>query len=296
MDARELRIQLATASSEERERILAQLQAEQADRDKQRAEREVRQDKRQVWQLVATVAAVAAVIASVVAIILSYASLKQQQDSAARQDEASRYSSMTERNLDLQKTIADNPILLCSFWAKVCDANPRLKQPKLKPQDELLARVFASYKLDTYGYLYSELESLGAAPDSGEFILRKNATQADKQKYEAWITWSETFVDAFQNSPVMCQALKDSFDAYEERFVYAIAANTCPGLEDLLKKREQSANEHLWPPSSARQGRVGQGLGEARQRRGVEGPRRGATCRTASRSGPNRGSGQKSLV
>jgi len=81
--------------------------------------------------------------------------------------------------------------------------------------------------VDFYQYLYAQLEYLGAAPESGEFVLRTDRTPAD----ENWITWGETIVSGFKSSTMACDHLIKNADAYEKKFVRAVdKRNVCPGL------------------------------------------------------------------
>lgn len=201
---------------------LAQLQAGQAERDKERDRREARQNK---WQAVQLIIAVATVGGVVVAIIAGSASLAQQREAAAQQDQASRYSSVSQLSLDLDKTVADHPRLISCFYNQNCDAKPPLTMQEIQQ-----ARALAGYIVDFYQYLYAQLENLGYVPNSGLFTLRKDATPTDN---ESWITWSETIVAGFADSSLVCTVLKEASDAYEQRFVHAVAvANVCPGLPD----------------------------------------------------------------
>jgi hypothetical protein len=213
------------ASNEDLKKILvqlAQLQADQAERDKERGRREARQDK---WQVVQLTIALATVAGVVVAIIAGSSSLAQQREAAAQQDQASRYSSVSQLSLDLDKTIADHPRLISCFYNQNCDA-----KPPLTTQEMQQARALASYIVDFYQYLYAQLDNLGYVPNSGLFTLRKDATPADN---ENWITWSETIVAGFADSSLVCTALKEAYDAYAQSFVHAVAvANVCPGLPD----------------------------------------------------------------
>ena len=228
MDARSIMDQIAAAPGGPLEKIQALLQAEQADRDEQRAQREMRQAKWQVFQLVSLLAAVAAVIVSLVAIT-------DQRESAARQDQAARYSSISQLSLELEKAIAEHPRLISCLWFNNC------RQPKLTAKQIRQAKVFSAYIVDFYQYLYTQLENFGAAPDSGEFILREDATPADD---ENWITWGETIVSGFGGSTMVCDHLENNADAYEQRFVHAVAVakirdaktgaktDVCPNLID----------------------------------------------------------------
>jgi hypothetical protein len=210
----------------DREKDLFQLQVEQADRDKKRAKREARQTKWQVVQLIAVLAAVATVIASVFALRQGYENLHEQQQAVASQDQESRYSSVYQLYLDLDKTIADHPRLNSCFQNVRCNA-----KPALTPQEMQQAIALASYVVDFYQYLYDQLQNLGYVPDSGLFTLRKGASPGVDN--ENWITWSETIVDGFKESTLVCNSLKQWAPAYEQLFVHAVAVtHVCRGLTD----------------------------------------------------------------
>ncbi len=184
----------------DREKLLYQLQVEQADRDRKRAKREAWQPLWQVVQLVAVLAAVAAVVASVFTVRQGYENLNQQQQAAASQDQESRYSSVYQLYVDLDKTIAGYPRLISCFQYVRCNA-----KPALTAQEEQQAIALAGYVVDVYQYLYDQLQNLGYVPNSGLFTLRKDATAGDN---ENWITWSETIVDGFKDSALVCNSLK----------------------------------------------------------------------------------------
>ena len=255
MDTGKLRDRIASASNEELEKIQAYLQAEQAERDQERAERERlqadldqeraererRQAKWQMWQVWASVATVGALLLTAVTVFGSIFALRQgsenlrlqreaqasQQQAALLQDEESRYSSVYGKYLDMEKTISDHPDLVSCFYNTHCDR-------RLNPQEDAQASILAVYIADFYQYLYSELRTINNVenrdvPPNGEFVLRKDNTAAD----ESWITWSETIVDAFKGSTMVCDTLKASADAYSTDFRHALAQkNACPGLED----------------------------------------------------------------
>jgi hypothetical protein len=256
MDTGNLRDKIASASTGELEKILAYLQAEQAERDQDRAERERKQAERDEEraerereqarshrvQVAASVATVLALLLSGFALVVSIFTVRQgtdnlkqqreaqtsQEKAAIRQDQESRYSSLYGLYQDLEKTIADHPRLISCFYGTNCDAN-------LTTQEMDQARLLASYVADFYAYLYSELQTLSSVehlnvPDTGEFVLRKDNNPAAD---EGWVTWSETIVDAFKGSTLTCKALTDSADAYEKRFRHALAVrHVCPGLKD----------------------------------------------------------------
>jgi hypothetical protein len=239
MDARNLEDRIGFASSEVREKILAQLQVEQAERDRQRVRREARQARWQLLQLVTALGTVAAVIISLwalfqgnqnltqqqVALNQGYDNLQQQQTAAAQQDQASRYSSISQLLLELDKTIADQPHLIC--YLRYCDT----PKPVLNTQDMQHAKQLAIYMVDFYQYLYAQLENLHYVPNSGLFILRKDVAPGEGD--ENWITWSETIVDGFKYSTMVCQALTDGLPAFEWKFVHAVAVtHECRELKD----------------------------------------------------------------
>ena len=85
------------------------------------------------------------------------------------------------------------------------------------------AWALAAYIVDFYQYLYDQLESLGYAPASGEFIMRESATPAENANDENWITWSETIIEGFQDSTLECAWLTRYYDGYEQEFVHAVA-------------------------------------------------------------------------
>lgn len=262
-----LRAKIACASNEELEKILAYLQAEQAERNQERAERERQQAERDVarghrerqqaksqkWQVRASVATVGAVVLSAAAIVASiftinqgYDNLRQQreatssqvrqqqeaqsgqQQEAILQDQESRYSSVYGLYQDLEKTIADHPRLISCFYDRNCNGS-------LTTQEKDQANLLASYVADFYAYLYAELQTLSSVghlnvPSTGEFVLRKDNNPAAD---EGWVTWSETIVDAFKYSTLTCKALTRNDYAYEKRFRHALAVrHVCPGLKD----------------------------------------------------------------
>jgi hypothetical protein len=193
---------------------------------KQRAERETRQAKLQKWQIITSWTTIATVIVATVAIILSYAGLKQQEGAAATQDQESRYSSISQLSLDLDKTIADHPRLISCFQDVDCKA-----KPALTAQEKQQAEALAIYIVDFYQYLYAQLRSLGAVPRSGLFLLREDAIPGKSD--ENWINWSETIVSGFKYSSMVCQALINGAAAYEQGFVHAVAiTQVCPKLSD----------------------------------------------------------------
>ena len=195
---------------------------------KQRGEREAQHAKLDRWPRYTAWATVAAVIVALGANFLTLWSLKDQEHSAASQNQDSRYSSISQLNIDVDKTIADHPRLISCFLRKQCDAKPALTTQEMDQ-----ARALAAYIVDYYQYLYDQLEGLDYVPASGEFIMRESASPAENINDENWITWSETIVEGFQNSNLECAWLVKYYDGYEQQFVHAVAVSgACPGLPD----------------------------------------------------------------
>ena len=224
---------------EQRAERLEQLQVEQAERDKQRAGREIRQARWQLLQLVTALGTIAALGISLwallqgkqnltqqqVALRQGYENLQQQQAAAAQQDQASRYSSISQLSLELDKAIADQPDLIC--YLRYCDT----PKPVLNTKETQHAKQLAGYIVDFYQYLYDQLYNLKDVPDSGLFTLRKDVAPGEGD--ENWITWSETIVDGFKYSTMVCQALIDGLPAFEWKFVHAVAVtHECRELKD----------------------------------------------------------------
>jgi hypothetical protein len=214
----------------ERDALQADLQRTQAERDvlqavsqEQRSKREAREAKLQKWQIITSIATAATVVVAAVAIILGYASLKQQENSAASQDQESRYSSLYQLYLDVDKEIAGYPRLVPCFRNTNCPT-------ALTAADRDQAYALAVYVVDLYQYLYNQLRNLGYGGSSGLFVLREDATLNDN---ESWITWSQTIFYGFKYSKEECQALIDSRAAYGQDFVQAVAVTgVCPSLPD----------------------------------------------------------------
>jgi hypothetical protein len=241
----ELKDRVAAATRQRAER-----EAQQAESQK-RAEREAQQAESQMWLKYTALATVAAVIVALAVGILNgfglrdqeqatakqeqataqqikdqEQAIKDQEQASAQQDQESRYSSVSQLSLDLDKTIADHPRLITCFQYTDCNA-----QPALTPDEIKQARALASYIVDFYQYLYDQLDSLGQVPDSGLFTLRHDAIPGVSK--EAWVTWSETIFNGFKYSTMVCTALKEGAGAYEQRFVHAVAVtHACPKLPD----------------------------------------------------------------
>jgi hypothetical protein len=223
---------------------LARLQEDQAERDAKRDDRELRQNRWQLVQLVIALATIAGVIAAFIfgyrnlreqqaALTQGYENLKQQQQAAGQQDQESRYSSISEIELDVDTAIADHPRLISCFTDVTCNAKPPLTSEELQQ-----AAALAVYIVDFYQYLYDQLENLNAVPNNGRFtLLEKNIPGVNRvvpgYSNENWITWSETIFDGFEYSTLVCDALQGDANAYEQEFVHAVAVtHVCPNLKD----------------------------------------------------------------
>ena len=214
----------------ERDTLQADLQRTQAERaalqavsQEQRSQREAREAKLQKWQIITSIATAAAVVVAAIAIILSYASLRQQENSATSQDQESRYSSLYQLYLDVDKEIAGYKRLVPCFRNTNCPTT-------LTAEERDQAYALAVYVVDLYQYLYTQLRNLGYGGRSGVFVLREGATSNDD---ESWITWSQTIFYGFKYSQEECQALIDSRAAYGQDFVHAVAVTgVCPSLPD----------------------------------------------------------------
>lgn len=221
---------------------LTRLQEDQAKRDVKRDNRESRQNRWQVVQLVIALATIAGVVAAFVfgynnlreqqaTLSQGYENLKQQQQAAAQQDQASRYSSITQVELDVDAAIADHPRLISCFANVTCNAT-------LTPGEMQQAAALAIYVVDFYQYLYDQLENLGHISNNGLFTLRENNIPGVNKVIpgvsdESWITWSETIYDGFKYSRLECDSLQGGASAYEQQFVHAVAiTHVCPNLTD----------------------------------------------------------------
>jgi len=211
---------------EQRAAHLEQLQVDQDNRDEQRAAREKGQVKWQKAQVIASMIGIVAVIVSVIALVMAYVNLEDQQDAVANQDQESRYSSVSQLSLDVDQMIAENPRLISCFRDVECNAKPALTR-----QEQDKAELIAVYIVDFYQYLYTQLESLNYIPRSGLFVFAHTPEASSTD--ENWVTWGETIYMGFQNSALACKALKDGEDAYEWKFVHAVYVapdNICPDL------------------------------------------------------------------
>lgn len=223
---------------------LTRLQEDQSERDARRDDRELRQNKWQLVQLFIALATIAGVVAAFVfgytnlreqqvALSQGYENLKQQQQAAEKQDQESRYSSISQVELDVDMAIADHPSLISCFADVTCNAKPALTSEEMQQ-----ASALAVYIVDFYQYLYDQLENLGDVPDNGLFtVLEKNIAGVNKAipavSDENWITWSETIVGGFKYSRLVCDALQGDASAYEQEFVHAVAVtHVCTNLRD----------------------------------------------------------------
>jgi hypothetical protein len=174
------------------------------------------------WQLLSSIATVVALVASVVVAAIVY---RQTQANAALQDQAARYSSISQLSLEVHKLTADNPKLVPCFRDRDCP-------PDLSPVERRQAQELAVYIVGFYQYLHEQLINLGYGPQDGKFVLRRDPGAASSN--ESWITWSETIVMGLQDSRVVCDALIVGRDGYTVRFVNAVASRgVCDGLQPL---------------------------------------------------------------
>jgi hypothetical protein len=258
MDAGWFRDRIAVASNEEREKILACLQTEQARRDQERAEREKRQAKWQILQVWASGATVVALLLTAVSVFVSIGTLSQgsenlrlqreaqtsQQDAATRQDQESRYSSLYGLYQDMEKTIATYPPLIPCFYTFRSIEGDTDIPGHCHARNDFTARLLAAYVADFYAYLYTELQTLNSVqklsvPSDGEFVLRTDPEA--KTTDEGWISWSETIVYAFNDGIMLCDQLENAADAYTTDFRHALAKaltgieiknRHCTGIQD----------------------------------------------------------------
>ena len=109
---------------------------------KHRAEREAQQAKSEKWSKYTAWATVAAVVVALGAGIVSIWGLRQQQQAAASQDQDSRYSSVSQLSIDVDKTIAEHPRLISCFQDVQCNAKPALTAQEVLQAEGLLSTLW----------------------------------------------------------------------------------------------------------------------------------------------------------
>jgi hypothetical protein len=82
---------------------------------------------------------------------------------------------------------------------------------------EAIAIQFVDYD----NYAFAELEDMNMVPPDGTFHLRTDpdATTTD----DNWLSWSESFVSDFQESPAMCRVVIQARETYGADFINALA-------------------------------------------------------------------------
>jgi hypothetical protein len=90
------------------------------------------------------------------------------------------------------------------------------------------------YVLDFYNYIWDNVPSLLQFPSQPIHLALRSFPQDSsipEDKWEAWVTWSETIAAGFRDSPELCTLLDQSRKAYGVPFVRAIRdAHLCTKL------------------------------------------------------------------
>ena len=112
-----------------------------------------------------------------------YENLKQQQQAVGKQDQESRYSSISQVELDVDVAIADHPRLISCFEDVTCNAKPALTSEEMQQ-----ASALAVYIVDFYQYLYDQLENLGDVPDNGRFTVSRRTSLVSIRSFPRLVT------------------------------------------------------------------------------------------------------------
>ena len=150
-------------------------------------------------------------------------------DSSRMGDQRSRYEAISAKLLDLDSTFIQHPQLTPYFWNGQSADNV----------DETTKRTIeaiATQRVDYDGYAYTELFYMGTAGD-GSFKTSdlQRPTDYPVAKWDTWVSWSETFLEQFHNSPAMCAIVTDPNEqrSYNVRFIRALRdSQACPNFRE----------------------------------------------------------------
>ncbi len=158
-------------------------------------------------------------------VLISLFSLKQSSDSSARQDQRTRYQTISERLLDMDAALVQHPDLTPYF------RDGQKLDNHVDPRTRQTVVALAAERADYDEYAYNQLVDLGIAPPSRHFVLR--SPNGPPTVYDDWLAWSETIKEDFHDSPPMCDVVRDAehTKGYGAAFITALAtAGVCPGL------------------------------------------------------------------
>jgi hypothetical protein len=172
------------------------------------------------WLL--AIATSAAVIVAVVAAVLSLLTWRATVDTLSQgardsqaQDVRTRYEAISAQLLQRDTVLAEHPAYTPYFndgVALAANADVATQQA---------VEAIAIQRVDYDNYAYYELEDMNMIPSDRRFHLRKDPDAATTD--DNWLSWSESFVGDFQDSPAMCHEVVQSSKAYGADFINAIA-------------------------------------------------------------------------
>jgi hypothetical protein len=164
------------------------------------------------------------VVVAILALIATAIQAKATTDQAGQTTEqlaATRYQSVYERILDLEKL----PIEKSELAPYLIGGS--------RPPDSAghgdARRAAVLYALDTYQYVWAQLSpAMPQGQRGGSLVLRDSSIEKPENvsdgDWEAWQTWSETIAGGFRGAPGMCKELVESSAAFAQDFLAAIAS------------------------------------------------------------------------
>ena len=183
----------------------------------------LRKPKSQVWREWITFGAS---ILGLLGIVAAFLTIYFGNRSSQLEDQRSRYEAISAKGIDLDSTFIGHPELTPYFWNGQSADNV---DEKTKRTIDAIATQWVDYDQ----YAWSELVYMGTAPNDGSFKTSDLARPKgyNEDDWDAWVSWSETFLGHFRNSPAMCAIVTDPNEqrAYDVRFIKALRdSHACP--------------------------------------------------------------------
>ena len=181
------------------------------------------------------------IAASAIAIVLSVVALNAGKEQSEAGLATQRFQAVYDRQLNLHELLAANSDVAAYVFRRA--PRPRCNRPenaaflrgKEQKRQKQCARQDAvlDYAVDFYNYVYWQIrEQLPALADEDDsyipLSLRSGRALNPPPKdlsvgddWESWSDWSETIVAGFESS-VLCEALAEEADAYDDWFLKVV--------------------------------------------------------------------------
>jgi hypothetical protein len=133
-------------------------------------------------------------------------------NAAIEQINEGKYQSVYQQQLDLWKLAAEHKELASQVMGG-------------KDQETAANIAVRALAIDFYAYVYNQMAPISngkQVPLALEGASGTQPTDVSTDEWDGWKSWSYTIAYGFQNSPALCQQLRESGNAYDASFRAAV--------------------------------------------------------------------------